>query len=151
MKRLSPAIWNLGVLLVAALPLWIALEWLQAMIFPPTWLREADSWGSIGDAFQMFVLQYLAMSIPVLAGGILHQIVLRNLPFEFSRRRKRIAIVATSPIVGTVLIAITGNPELLTSSRVLIPNLVSLLVYSSLAKPLRIPSETDNTPSEESL
>ena len=133
--RWGRAGFNLLILVGGALPLWIVAEWLQALVFPPP-ESGSTGWGKFGDAAQMFVLEFFAMGIPLLFGGVLHQAALLVIPKSWSRRVSRATILVTSPLVGVFLVAMTGNPEQFFSPCIVAPTMLALAFYGLVAKRL---------------
>ena len=138
------AIYNLGILVLVALPVWVALVWLQSLVWPAEWMRGSAGWGQPGDAVGMFAVQYLAMAVPVAFGGVLHQLLATNFPADWPSRTWKGAMVLTSPLVALPLVLMTPDAGTLLDARVIVPTLAALVVYGVLARPLRIaPSYTD--------
>lgn len=140
--RAQRGMFNIGLLLFGALPLWIATEWLQALVWPPLG-SSPRGWGTPGDAAQIFIVQYLAMALPLLPGALVHQWILAGIPRRWPRWAERLAMFMTAPVVAVVLIAITGRPDLLGTSRVLLPTVLALAVYVGAGRSLRAAAVND--------
>lgn len=131
------ALRNLAILVFGALPLGIALVWLESLIVPLDWMEGVERGGSVGEYATGLLFWLLVLLIPVLLGGIVHQLLVGLIPASWAPIQRRLAILLTSPVILVMLVLLsTGSPELLLSWRGLIPIGIALLFYGMLAKPL---------------
>ena len=125
-----PAMFNLCVLLFGALPVAIAVGWLTARISPPEWAQTASR-GIGRDMLAGFTFWYLSLFVPVVAGGLLHQLVLKLLRGRTRGLVQRLVLVATAPIILLGFIPFRGA----WGPKVAVPALVALALYGLIAKP----------------
>jgi hypothetical protein len=131
------ALQNLAILVFGALPLTIALVWLETLIAPLDWMKGIDGGGSVGDYVVGFLFWMIVLVIPVLVGGVVHQLLIALVPASWSPAQRRLAILLTSPVILAALVPLsTGNPGLLFSWRGLIPIGIALVCYGLTARPL---------------
>ncbi|HEX8361044.1 MAG TPA: hypothetical protein VF613_13095 [Longimicrobium sp.] len=134
---LKGAFRNLAILVFGALPLVIALVWLETLIAPLDWMKGIDSQGSTGDYAVALLFWMLVLVIPVLMGGVIHQLLIGLIPNSWAPAQQRLAILLTSPVILAVFALLsTGSPGLLFSWRGLIPIGIALLCYGLTATPL---------------
>jgi hypothetical protein len=139
-----PAVRNLALLVFVVLPGWILLIFAQAALFPLEWMREAGVGWSVADYLGGLLFWFLLMVVPVLVGGAIHQVIICALAPDHSRRRERVGILATSPVILLALAVLSPSPAALLLPRAAVPALIAMIVYGLLAESCR----TFHAPSE---
>lgn len=138
-RRLNPVVRNLTILIFGALPLTIVVGWLVTVLFPPEWMQGAEQ-GSAGDYASGFLFWFLILVIPVLLGGLLHQLAIRAIPPSWSRAQQRLTILGTAVVVPLGFLLIGNSPDRFANLKLIIPISAGMIFYGLLAKPVR--SET---------
>jgi hypothetical protein len=104
-KSVRLIVLNLAMLGLAVLPVCLLLSTVEHL----AWLgSRVVSLSALGD----YLVFYATAVIPLLAGGLLHQVLLLLMPTRWPRRRLRLASVALSPTVPAFLVAATGGAVL---------------------------------------
>jgi len=132
----NPVIHNLALLAFGALPLAIVGGWAVAVLFPAEWMKGTAR-SSAGEYASGFLFWFVVLIIPVLMGGLLHQVAIRTVPPSWSRVQQRIAIVATAVVIPVGFLLIGNSPMLFRSWKLIVPILVGMTFYGLLAKPLK--------------
>lgn len=117
---------NLSLLMIVALPIAVVTGGALVKLFPPDWARDVDT--GLGSAFSALAFQYVALALPVLVGGVLHQVLL----WATSRRslvHNRTWVMISSVVVVVPLLLPRMNPARLFSWLVLAPMIVGLTIY----------------------
>lgn len=121
---------NLALLALVAMPLFFALTWIQGLVGRAA---GATDLGYVAEAGGVY---YLSNLIPVLVGGLIHQVFWLVLPRAWPITRRRIMALLLAPLIPVaVLLAWGGSAEGLLNFAV--PMLVTLVVYVLL---IRLPS-----------
>ena len=76
-------------------------------------------------------LPVIVAILPLTFGGVIHQMIVLNLPRNWSARRRRLVSIATSPIVVSPLLLIF---EISYFFRLTLPLLVGFAVYNVLVR-----------------
>ena len=124
---------NLGLLVLVALPLGVVALVLQTVLFPPAWINRD---GTTIDPVPAAVFQFLVLLLPVLAGGLIHQVLLWLIPDHWPRVQLRSMILLSSLVIPAVLLVFGSSASVMGSARALIPVGMIVVVYGLLAKPL---------------
>ena len=125
---------NLGLLLFIALPLGVIALVLQTMALPPTWMRSG---GAELEPVPTAVFQMLVLSLPILAGGLIHQLLLWFIPGDWSRVQRRSVILLSALVIPALLLLFGNSASVMSSGRAFIPLAVIVVVYGLTAVPLR--------------
>jgi hypothetical protein len=121
---------NLALLALVAMPLFFVLTWIQGL------LGQAARATDLGYVAETGGVYYLSNLIPVLVGGLIHQIFWLVLPRTWPSARRRIVALLLAPVIPVaVLLAWGGSAGSLLYFAV--PMLVTLVVYVLL---IRLPS-----------
>ena len=133
-STLNTAARNLTLLLVVAIPLAILTGWIEGLIYPVEWVRDLTASTSASGSLSAVLFWYLVLFVPVLVGGILHQVVLRVLPMPREPGMRRITVLLTAPIVLVGFLFVGNSLGGLLTPRAIAPIIVALLGYSMLAR-----------------
>ena len=117
---------NLALLILVALPLWLAGLWLA------TRLTAGPQGGSGWPEASVFY--FIVLAPQILAGGVVHQLLLRIASADWPRGGQRAFVFVTSFVVPVILVAFGGSPMLLFAPVNLLCLGSGLLVYSLLAE-----------------
>jgi hypothetical protein len=124
-KRL---LWNLLLLAAGVVPAWIILMGVLALL-----IDGAQG----GDLHLAALFYFIVLIIPVLLGGMVHQLLLLAIPRHWPALRKRLIGVAISGITIPSALLLTGtDPQLLAAPLVWVPLVAVLLAYGWI---LRLP------------
>jgi hypothetical protein len=124
---------NIALLVLAALPLGVAVLGVQTALWPPSW---SGAGATLPDAASAALFQFLTLCIPVAAAGLVHQAVLWLLPNQWPRPRLRAAILGTALIIPLLLAAMSTSPVALLSTRAVLPLGALVVCYGLGAKPI---------------
>lgn len=125
---MKTGIWNLGLLALVILPLVLVLVWMQALVTGSGGARR------LADAFATGAFYYLVYIGGVLAGGLVHQVLLVVLPRTLSKVGLRILAALLAGTVPLGVIALGERPGTLLEFG--LPVILGLAVY---AMALRLP------------
>lgn len=124
---------SLIALVFAALPASIAIGALQQLVLPIDWSRSIEWNPSTEDVFLGTVYWYLMLFVPLLVGGVIHQVLLLGLTRFGTGRSEAVKFVLSSPLVLSGFFLVGGSGDALFSARVLLPAMGLLAVYCKLA------------------
>ncbi len=127
---------NLAILIFGALPLAILSSWLASSLFPLDWMRETERGSSVGGQASGFLFWFLILFVPVLIGGLIHQIALGAIPSSWKGVHRRLAILFSAAVIPLGFILIGNRPGALLMPRALLPIMIGLMFYGALARPL---------------
>jgi len=119
---------NLSLLAVIILPFWLILFWL--------WTGVTDGFGG-NDLWGAFVYNYLVLILPLLLGGLCHQLALVAVQRVVPSSRLRFAAVISLPIIPLVMSLVSVPLSVFSQAPIATYTIVSLVVYAYL---LRLPS-----------
>lgn len=135
MNRRSTAtvLQNLTLLALVAMPSFFVLVWIQALLTAGT--RATD----LGDVIETGGFYYLANLLPVLVGGVVHQITWLALSQAWPTAKRRIVALLLAPVIPVTLLLFWGGRvvDLLYFG---VPMFVALGVYVLL---LKIPDSSE--------
>lgn len=127
---------NLAVLLAGAIPLAIITAWIEGLIHPVEWKRDVIQVTEVSEVLSAFLFWYLVLIVPVLIGGILHQVLLRFLPMPHGATGQRIALLLSTPIVLLGFLVVGNSPGGMLVGRAIAPIIIALLGYGMLVRGL---------------
>jgi hypothetical protein len=130
---LRTALWNLGLLILGILPLFLLLAWLQAVVQGAQGGREPSYMLETGAFY------YITFVGPVALGGALHQLILALLPTTVARSTHRALAVVLTAVIPLVIVLLGQPADVVLWFAA--PLSVSLLVYGlALRLPPREPA-----------
>lgn len=101
---LSTVIRNLALLALVVLPLFFVLVWAQALF-----ARAADA-TNLGYVLETGSVYYLTNVVPVLLGGLIHQVIWLLLPNAWPGRRRRMVALLLAPVIPMAVLVSWGGP-----------------------------------------
>lgn len=131
--RAGRALRNLYLLLGLALPLFVLAVLLQAVVMPPSWMSRSTVVTEAGPAG---LFQYAVLFLPVLFGGLIHQMILWGLGRRWSWSGSRVIVGTTSLVILLTIAAFGESASVMSSPRSWFPILCLIFTYGLLAQPL---------------
>jgi hypothetical protein len=112
-------------MLFVAFPIWFVITWVLATV-----LR-----GHQGNWYEAILFYLPVVGMPLVAGGLLQQLVLLTLPTDrVIRGRRTLAVISALVIVPTVFLLFRSDPGMLLSPGVSVPLGIALLGYGLLMR-----------------
>ncbi len=112
---------NMTLLIALALPVFFAMVWLQAFV------RQVAGAADVGYAIETGGVYYVANVVPVLAGGLVHQLLWLLFPRDWSRTRRRLAAFVCAPVIPLAVLFSWGG-----SGARLLPYVVPMILALAL-------------------
>ena len=95
---------NLALLALVATPVFFLLVWIQGLT------TGAEGSGDFGYVVTTGAVYYLNNIIPILVGGLVHQVIWVSLPEGWSSSRAKLVALLVSPVIPLAVWIAWGGP-----------------------------------------
>lgn len=125
--KIKTALMNLLLLALVATPIFFFLVWAQGLI------TGAEGSTEVGYVLTTGAVYYLNNLIPILIGGLVHQIVWVCLPQGWSSSKTRAVALVLAPVIPVAVWVAWGGPAR-SLLHFVVPMALALLVYVFLMR-----------------